>query len=237
MNKGIFITGTDTEVGKTAVAAGIAGALKAKGIDVGVMKPVATGGISTKDGLVSSDARFLLDAVKGTDELELVNPVILQTPLSPYAASMIDNVKIEIEKIREAYFKLCCRHDFIVVEGIGGILVPITMDYFVCDMITDFNLPAVIVAKPGLGTINHTLLTISEAINCGIEVKGFIINNMDTKKTGYAEKTNPDIICKLSQIPLLGILPFDRRVDTKLIKHGDIIKLISKHVETDYLIR
>ena len=235
MAKGVFITGTDTEVGKTVVCAGLAGALKAQGLNTGVMKPVATGAEKTKAGLISNDVEFLIKAIDGNDEYNLVNPVALELPLAPLAASIIDKVEIDPDKIKDAYSKLESKHDFVVVEGIGGILVPIKKNYFVSDMIKDLDLPVVIVARPGIGTINHTLLTIKEARNKDIKIKGFIINGMDRQKMGYAEKTNPELIQSLSQIPLLGILPFDPETDVSRLKTGNIVKLTLKHIALESL--
>ena len=236
MVKGIFITGTDTEVGKTVVAAGLAGAIKAKGINVGVMKPVATGAIRTPERLISTDVQFLLKSIECDDEPDLVNPITIELPLSPLVASRLDKFEIELDKIRDAYCKLSQRHDFIVVEGIGGILVPIKEDYFVSDMIKELGLPVIIVARPGLGTINHTLLTAREAQQRGIEVRGFIINGMNQQKAGIAEKTNPEVIKEMSCLPLLGVLPFDHKVDIFSLEMGDIIELTSKNIEIDKIL-
>ena len=241
MEQGVFITATDTEVGKTVVSAGIAGALKSKGLNVGVMKPVATGVIKTKAGLRSNDVGFLMKSIESRDDPELVNPIRFELPLAPLSVLMISKIDISLDKIKtkikSAFVKLCSRHDFVVVEGIGGILVPIKQDYLVADMIKDLNLPVVVVARPGLGTINHTLLTIRAAQNNNIEVKGFIINKMDEQKTGDAEKTNPLIIQKLSRRPLLGILPFDPAVKADPLVMGNIIDSTLKHIETDKLFK
>ena len=237
MGKGIFITGTDTDVGKTVVAAGLAGAIKAKGIDVGVMKPVATGAVRTPDGLVSTDVQFLIKSIECNDEPELLNPITLETPLSPLVASRLEKCEIELDKIRDAYSTLSQRHDFIVVEGIGGILVPIKEDYFVSDMIKDLDIPSIIVARPGLGTINHAMLTIREAQRMGIEVRGFIINGVDEQKAGIAEKTNPEVIKQISHLPLLGVLPFDPKVDIFSLEMGGIIELTLKHIDIDKIIK
>ena len=230
MDRGIFITGTDTEVGKTVVAAGLAGALHAKGLNVGVMKPIATGGVKTGNRVISNDVQFLVKSVRCGDESCIVNPITLEMPLSPLVASRLENSPIELEKVRHAYDTLMERHDFLVVEGIGGILVPIKDGYLVADMIEDLGLPIIIVARPGLGTINHTLLTIGEAQNREINVKGFIINKMNPEETGLAEKTNPQVIEEISGIPLLGVLPFDPGLDVSACELGNIIESTWKHV-------
>lgn len=236
MAKGIFITGTDTEVGKTIVAAGIAGAIQARGIKICAMKPIATGATRSRDRLISEDARFLKKSINCIEELDLVNPISLELPLSPLVASRLENKEIDLSDIKKAYSKLSDIYDFIIVEGIGGILVPIKEDYFVTDMIEELGLPAVIVSRPALGTINHTLLTIHEARHRGIAIKGFIINSMNEYESGIAEKTNPDIIKELSRIPLLGILPYDPKVDVATLNIGNIIDLASKHIDIDTIL-
>lgn len=236
MNKGVFITGTDTGVGKTVVSAGLAGAIKAKGIDVGIMKPVASGATWHDGKLVSNDVRFLVNAAKSNDDLDVICPVCIEPPLAPLSATLLYNIEIKIEKIHDAYIKLCKKHDFVIVEGVGGILAPITDNYLVSDMIKAFGMSAVIVSRPGLGTINHSLLTINEAKRNGLEIKGFIINGMDEKHSGSAEKSNPEVIARLSGVPLLGILPFDPKVDESLLKAGDIVQLLSQHIDIEKII-
>lgn len=199
MRKGIFITGTDTGVGKTFVAARIAAAIKAKGIDVGVMKPIATGGME--------DAVFLKRAINTDDPLNLVNPVCFKTPVAPMVAARIERKRIDIGKIKDAYEELCRRHEFLVVEGIGGAMVPIKKDYLVADLIADLNLAAVIVARPNLGTINHTLLTVEALKSRGIEIAGIVINNFKKDAKDKSVKTNPAVITEISGVPVIGVLP------------------------------
>ena len=236
MKRGVFITGTDTEVGKTVIAAGLASAIKAKGIDVGIMKPVVTGATRNKGGLISDDVQFLLSAIESHDENDLVNPVALELPLAPLVASRLEEYDIDIRKIQDAFSKLTKKHDFIVVEGIGGILVPIKEDYCVSDMIKDMGLPVIVVSRPGLGTINHTLLTIREAQSRGIEVMGFIINGANKEETGIAERTNPKIIQELSRVPLLGIFPFDPCVDVSKLEMGDITQSTLEHIDINKIL-
>ncbi len=237
MAKGIFITGTDTDVGKTVVAAGLAGAIKSRGINVGVMKPVATGAVKSKNGFVSQDVMFLAKSIGcNEEEIGLINPIILELPLSPLVASRLENKEINISRIKEAYSKLCDRHDFIIVEGIGGILVPIERDYFVTDMIGNLGLPVVIVTRPNLGTINHTLLTVNEAGRSGLDIKGIIFNWTNEQEAGNAEKTNPDVIKELSGIPLLGILPHGPEVDVQALNFGKLIEMTSKNIDIDRIL-
>ncbi len=204
MSKTIFITATDTGVGKTIISCAIALALKKKGIDVGVMKPFQCAG---------DDAEFLCRALGIKDERELINPYYAQEPLAPYVAFKRAKVKIDLEKVFKAYKELSRRHEVLIVEGAGGLLVPLKEDYLVADLIRDLDVPAVIISRPGLGTINHTLLTQRYALDYGIKVKGIIINGYQGKDK--AEKTNPQAIKDFSDIPLLGIIPRIKDVRSK----------------------
>ncbi|MBI4746434.1 MAG: dethiobiotin synthase [Deltaproteobacteria bacterium] len=203
----LFITGTDTGVGKTVIAGALAAVLKKKGIDVGVMKPVAAGGWD--------DARFLIRAAGVKDNLFLVNPYCLGTPVVPAVAAEIEGVKIDIRKIKNAYDALSKKHDMLIVEGVGGLLVPIYRNYLVTDLINYLKLPVIIVARPGLGAINHTLLTIRQAKVSRIKVLGVIINNYDEANAGIAEMTAPEVIERIGKIPVLGIVSHIEGADTE----------------------
>lgn len=198
--RGIFVTGSDTEVGKTIVASGIAAALKSKGIDVGIMKPIATGS--------STDAAILKKAAQVEDSSELINPVCLKEPLAPLIAGRLERKKIPLAVIKTAYAELAKKHDFLIVEGIGGVLVPIKKDYSVLDLISELDLPALVVVKPGLGTINHTLLTIEALAKKGIEVVGVVINDSAGKNASdKSVESNPGVISEISKTPVLGTFP------------------------------
>ena len=204
MSKSIFITATDTGVGKTIISCAIGLILKKKGIDVGVMKPFQCAG---------TDAQFLCRALEIKDEQELVNPYYAGEPLAPYVAFKRAKVKIDLGKVFKAYKELSKRHEVLIIEGAGGLLAPIKEDYLVADLIRDLDAPIVIVARAGLGTINHTLLTQRYALDYGIKVKGVIINGYQGK--GAAEKTNPGVIKEFSDFPLLGIIPHIKNVKSK----------------------
>lgn len=216
--RSIFITGTDTGVGKTLIAAALAAVLKNKAIDVGVMKPVASGG--------RDDAELLIKGAGVIDDITLVNPYCFETPVAPSVAAEIEGVRIDIEKIKAAYEELSRRHETLIVEGVGGLLVPIYKGYLVSDLIKDLNLPVIIVSRPALGTINHTLLTVRQARAKGIEVLGVIINNYDEAKAGIAEKTAPEIIERIGKVPVLGIV---RHIDETGSENG--FKLLVKEIQ------
>jgi dethiobiotin synthetase len=210
MDKGIFITGTDTGVGKTYVAAGIAAVLRDI-LDVGVMKPVETGCSMRKGNLVPRDALRLIKASTVHDELGLVNPYRFSKPLAPYAAAGLDGKKIRINNIMKAFQVLSRRHDFMIVEGAGGIMVPLTEKDTFLDLARVMRLPVLIVARPGLGTINHTLLTIAALRARRVPIAGIVINYAQEQVRGMAERTNPITIEKISGVQVLKSVPFNSR--------------------------
>ena len=163
MEKGVFVTGIDTGVGKTVIAGAIAAAVKAHGLDVGVMKPVATGAKEIDGKLISEDAIYLKKIIDSTDDDDLVNPIRLEPALAPTMAASKTGVTIDIERVWEAYKELRNKHGFVVVEGIGGLMVPIDDNTLVADMALKMDLALVIVSKHYLGAINHTLLTLEYA--------------------------------------------------------------------------
>ncbi|MGB9613771.1 MAG: dethiobiotin synthase [Candidatus Margulisiibacteriota bacterium] len=201
---GIFIAGTDTGCGKTYVTMLLAKYLRSQGVNVGVIKPIATGSDQ------ENDACYLKKTLKLKDSLRVINPIHLKYPLAPYPAAQIEKKKIPLKSIFAAYRKLSAKYRVVLVEGIGGILVPITKKYFVADLIKDLNLPTIIVARAGLGTINHTLLTVEELKRRKIKILGIILNGFQGKD--LSEKTNPEIIKKLSGLPIIARIPFlDKR--------------------------
>ncbi|MDP6957975.1 MAG: dethiobiotin synthase, partial [Planctomycetota bacterium] len=157
--RSIFITGTDTGVGKTVVATGIAKALTKKGLDVGVMKPFATGGVEQNGTLISEDAVALRNSVLNPDPLDLINPICYHTPLAPKVAARVEGKEQRLNLVDRAWDQLKERHSTMIVEGIGGLLVPLRKKFFVVDLAKKLELPLVIVTRPSLGTLNHTLMT------------------------------------------------------------------------------
>lgn len=210
MIKGIFITGTDTGVGKTIVAGALSVALRDMGCRVGVMKPIETGCKREGKRLIPSDAILLKEAAEAKDSLSIINPYRFEMPLAPAVASKLKGVRINISRILESYNILRERYEVVIVEGAGGLLVPIYKGYLFIDLIRDMGIPILVVARPGLGTINHTLLTIRCAEEYGIRIIGIVINHTTRKKTDLSYKTNPIVIKRLSDVPILGVLPFIR---------------------------
>jgi len=217
MEKGFFVTGTDTGVGKTVVAAAVARVLKSAGIRTAVMKPVETGCRREGDVLVPSDGLFL-KSVAGMDEnVSVVTPSVFECPLAPLAASEIEGRDVVLDDIFRAYGILKGRYDAVVMEGIGGLHVPVKKDYFVADLALDTGLPLIIVARPSLGTINHTLLTIHYARARGLRMAGIIINYSDEPEGDLAEETSERTIREVTDVPIIGIFPHLRYIDEETL--------------------
>lgn len=228
--KGLFITGTDTGVGKTAVAAALAAVLNARGLDPGVMKPVASGGPA------SADARLLRNAAGVVDPIRDVNPVCLTTPLSPNVAARIEGRPIDLNLILDAFARLSAAHSWMIVEGVGGLLVPIRDDFSVADLAVRLGLPLLIVARAALGTINHTLLTLEAAAARNLEVRGIVYNTTQPGPADAAARTSPEIITRLTGIPSLGVLPFDPSLDTDAGRLGGLIEGAEQHLDLERLL-
>jgi dethiobiotin synthetase len=221
-HKGLFITATDTGVGKTLVAGAIAKILSQKGKKVGVFKPIATGCRKTREGLISEDAEFLAHCADSEFALDIINPITFEIPAAPFACEETENKKVDFEKIATAYNYIRSKTDLVIVEGIGGIRVPITKDIDVLSLAKAFNLPVIIVAKSKLGTINHTLLTIDATRQSGLSLAGVIINGYD--ETGdLAEKTNTAIIKELGKVEIMAVVPFDNTTNMKKFVIGQKI--------------
>ena len=210
----LFITGTDTDVGKTYVAAGLAVTLRKMGIDVGVMKPFAAG-TAQKKGFKSEDVEILSNAAQVNDPEILLNPQFFPIAASPYTA--LKNLKIipNVELIINRFKKLSKLHSMMLVEGMGGIMTPILQDYFVANLIKDMKLPTLIVARTKIGTINHTIMTCKMCEKYKIPIKGIVINNFD--EDGYSVEELKRDLKNLTNVKILGIIPFiDDMSDTSL---------------------
>ncbi len=170
---GLFITGTDTGVGKTLVSCALARGLRAAGIDVGVMKPAETG--VPADG--PADALALVQAAEVTDELDLVCPIQFDLPAAPQAAALHAHRTLSMQRIHEAFEELHTRHTFMLVEGAGGLLVPFDDKTTMADLAVALELPILLVARASLGTINHTLLSLEACAARGLVLTGVVLSH------------------------------------------------------------
>ena len=202
--KSLFVTGTDTGIGKTCISAGIALALKKSGVNVGVMKPFMCG-IEQKTGSADDDVTTLTNAANVIDPRELVNPFFFPIPASPYTAAKNSGTKININHVLDSYEKLSKVHDVILVEGIGGIMTPILKNFSVIDLIKELHTNTLIVTSSKIGTVNHTVMTCKLCKNLEIPVKGLIINNFDSE--GYPILELERDLSDLTDLPILCSLP------------------------------
>jgi dethiobiotin synthetase len=201
---GLFVTGTDTGVGKTLVAAGIARFCRRHGIRVGVMKPCETGVDDVRQP--GADARLLRWAAGSTDADELLAPYRLPQPLAPAAAAVHAGVHVEPQQIIDCYKKIIAGKDLVIVEGAGGLMVPLRGGYLIADLVRQLSIPLLVVARPTLGTINHTLLTVFAARAMELPVAGLMINGMPAHPDLAAAEA-PHQLAALASADLLGVLP------------------------------
>jgi dethiobiotin synthetase len=204
---GLFVTGTDTGVGKTLVAAAIARWLHGQGRRVAVLKPIATGCVHRREGLVSEDAELLAVASDTHHPLDLICPNRYEEPLAPSVAARRSKQPIDWEAIGRSIRIMSADADVMVVEGAGGVMTPMDENAVVRDVIAALRIPAVVVARPGLGTINHTLLSVEALRAKNIPVAGVVINRYPTDLVGIAEETAPREIERLGRVSVLSIVP------------------------------
>ncbi len=215
MNRGCFITGTDTAVGKTFVTSLLAKALSDEGINTGVMKPVETG-CAVKNGiLIPKDALMLKASAASNDPIDIINPYRFAPPLAPNIAARLGCVKIDFRKIKDCYGALSKAHDVVLVEGAGGLLAPLTEKKTIADLVLFLRLPLIIVAPSRIGVINQTLLTVECARKSKIPVKGIILNNPQSPKKDPSREFNRAEIERLTDIPVLGTVPFVKKAHIK----------------------
>ena len=201
-----FVTGTDTDVGKTCVSAALAKHFRDNDVDVGVMKPFASGYKATPDS-VSADVEILMKYSGVTDSIDLVNPYYFEIPTSPYDASKQLNLEIDISKVIESYNQLSSIHDIVIVEGIGGIMTPISRNYFVSDLISDLQLSSFIVTGSKIGAVNHFMLTYEHARQKNLNLKGFFINQ--NVSDGYELSNLKHQIFGLTEKKVFGAIPYN----------------------------
>ncbi len=207
LNRGIFIIGTDTGVGKTLISGAIARSLVSSGIDCGVMKPIETGCQAGEAGLIPDDGHYLQLSACSKDSIDLISPCRYTRPLAPYAATIEGEGPLVLDNIQKTYKRQLAQHDFMVVEGLGGLLVPLTADLCLIDLILLFNLPVLLVARAGLGTLNHTLLSLRYGTSQGLSFLGIVLNRADQKEN-IPEKSNRKILSARTKLPVFETFPY-----------------------------
>lgn len=205
--RGLFITGTDTGVGKTQVTAVLAVALQSRGFHVGVMKPAETGCPVQQGHLMPQDSLFLRQISGCRAPQELVTPYTFLEPLAPAVASQHEGQEIDIAHLVHCYELLANEHDIVLVEGAGGLLVPLTRQASFLDLAACLELPVLVVARNILGTINHTALTVIVASQC-CRVLGTVLNTLSPEVEDESQASNMEALQIWGRAPLLGVLPY-----------------------------
>lgn len=211
--RGLFVVGTDTGVGKTVLASTIARELTREGRRVGVLKPVATGATCTGGVWQSDDVSQLIEAIGGGVPFEKVTPFIYEEPLAPVVAARRCNAPLAFDvlcrAVDEALAWWAERSEAMVVEGVGGLLTPLAEGATIADLAIHLDYPLVIVARKGLGTLNHTLLTVEAAVSRGLRVAGVVLNSAEPESGSLAEATNAGALARLLDgIGILGEVGF-----------------------------
>lgn len=235
--KPLFITGTDTGIGKTVVSMGLCAFLSLrKGMNVGVMKPFESG--LTKGGQAAGprDSVLLREASGSADSLKKITPYAFEAPLAPEVAAELEGRAIDIDSIDRIYRGFSRIHDVVVIEGAGGVLVPIKKDFFYADLISRWNAPTIIVSRPGLGTINHTLLTSRFLQSKGISIAGVILNDAGNE-ADIASQTNPGVLKRYLCAPFLGVFPHLAGVAEKGMDREHLADTFEKNIDTAAILR
>jgi dethiobiotin synthetase len=209
---GLFITATDTDVGKTYVTALIARQLRAEGKRVGIYKPVCSGAGTTSEGeLFWADVETHFDALDGQFERERICPQCFQAPAAPPVAARLENQSVNTRLLQDGFDWWSAQVDILLVEGVGGFLCPLTETEYVADFATDIKLPVAVVAPRGLGAINQTLLTIEAIRHRGLIPAGIVLNQHIAPENSIAEITNPSELGQRTDVPILACLQFEQR--------------------------
>ena len=229
--RGLFVTGTDTGVGKTLVTGAIADQLAKQGYRVGVFKPIATGCHEESGQLRSYDGEFLHRYSHADLSLDQVNPIRYTEALSPLAAVRKSGRKIDWKKIEQAYAEIVEASEVVIVEGIGGLMVPLEEDYLVRDMIKDFGLPVLIVGRKGLGTINHTLLTVEACRASGLEIAGVVLNSSKPEESDEAAESNPELVREVGKVKVVAVIPYCEDSCIETLRLGQTVRRAVEQVD------
>jgi dethiobiotin synthetase len=220
---GLFITGTCAGVGKTLIAGAITKILTDNGLKVGVFKPIATGCKRQWEGLVSCDTEFLANCANSGLSLSTITPVGYITPAAPIVGAALERNPIDFDSIAAAYKEVCENSDIVIVEGIGGVRMPLTMEFDLLDLTVELALPVVIVSMLGQGTINHTLMTIDCIRAAQLKIAGVVLNGYNALEAAVAEETAGQVISQCSGVNILCTVPFDETVDIEAQSLGEVV--------------
>jgi dethiobiotin synthetase len=233
--KNFFITGTDTDVGKTTIACALIQAFAARGFRAAPMKPISAGSIVTdKDGIeMNADVAALREVSASTATLSDINPYRFSEMMAPHLAAQHENVTVELDVIRAAFDRLKTGADTVLVEGAGGFLVPLSMSRSMAEIPTALSLDVIVVAGMRLGVLNHALLTVEAIRARGLNVAGWIANTTVAGKTMLAFDENHATLERMIGAPLLGTVPFDAHSNNALER----ARRAAPHLRMDTLLR
>ena len=207
MGKGVFITGTDTGVGKTFFACKLAALLRVSGYRVGVMKPAESGCAEREGKLYPEDATLLKKASASQDPLDKICPYQFREPLAPNVAAQREGITLDIDRLIDVYNEISSTHDITLVEGAGGLMVPLLPSYTYADFARVLKLPVLVIAANRLGMINHLVLTLEHARCKGLSVLGYVLNRLESGASLAAE-TNREALSTLTAVTCAGELPY-----------------------------
>lgn len=219
MSQGVFITGTDTDVGKTIVTAGILRQLRRAGVNAASMKPVQTGAeVSNNGKLTAPDLRVhhkAADWVPPPDEADLMAPYLYEPACSPHLAGRLAGSYPDISHITDCARKLEARYELLLVEGAGGVYAPLTESETMLDLMKALGYPVLLVAHRGLGTINHTLLSTEALRSAGLKIMGVVFNEIEDVQPDFIKEDNPSAIESFGKVAILGNIDYLTELDSK----------------------
>ncbi|PQJ96655.1 dethiobiotin synthase [Chromatium okenii] len=225
---GIFITGTDTDCGKTTISLGLMAAMQQRGLRVNGMKPVASGCAMTPAGLRNADARQLLAQSSHRNAYALVNPYAFAPPIAPHLAAIQAGVTIDFVNIIKAYQTLAATAEVVIVEGVGGWRVPLMPNQCVSDLALALEIPVILVVGFKLGCLNHALLTAESIRASGAHLIGWICNQIDPKM--QALNANLATLNELIAAPCLGVVPWNTAVNAQQIATQLKVELLTRSI-------
>lgn len=232
MSKGIYIVGTDTDVGKTVISAAIMYILRKAGYNAAYFKPALSGAFREGEKLIPGDTRFVCKVSDFKEEYNNITPYVYENAVSPHLASKMEKKPISIEKIKEKLNDLKEKYPYIVAEGSGGVACPIIDDekgiYYLHQLIKELGMSVILVCKAALGTINHTILTVEYLKSLDIKIKGIIVNGYEDN---FMQRDNLNIIKKSTNLPILAVV--NKLVDVNVDKlyYGNLKEEAEKSIE------
>lgn len=222
MSKQIFIVGTGTDVGKTYVTGLIVKKLRDAGLDAGYFKAAVSGNVRANGRLIPGDAKFVADMAGITDDFHEMVPYIYENAVSPHLASQLEGNPVEMDVVKTYYENICRKHEYVTVEGSGGILCPLCVDertIMLEDVVRELDLDSILVARAGLGTINEVVLTVSYMEQHGMRVRGIVLNHFHPGDV--MEEDNRNMVESMTGVPVIACVQdgdTELRMDVKLLE-------------------